>query len=207
MTLEKETTVRTSSRLQSKRDESQPKVVKKTKAKAPKKAKVTEEKEDSEEDVEDEEKPAKLKFTVGEKITSLTLLNEEEEPVDLLAEAETHGLVIFFYPRASTPGCTVQGCLFRDEFSKFEEHGYKVFGCSADSPKSQKNFRVKQNFNYPLLSDKEFKLIGAIGAKAPGNKVTRSHIVIGKGGVLLDTKIKISPKESAAEALSFIESL
>jgi thioredoxin-dependent peroxiredoxin len=80
-----------------------------------------------------------------------------------------------------------------------------VYGCSADSPKSQSTFITKQKFNYSLLCDQEKVLIKAIGAST-GNSTVRSHIVIGKGGILLDVQIKISPKDSAASALDFIKS-
>jgi peroxiredoxin Q/BCP len=144
-------------------------------------------------------------WTVGKPITSIVLKNEKEEDVDLLKEAQESGLVIFFYPRANTPGCTTQGCIYRDEYANFKKLGYKVFGCSADSPKSQTTFITKQKFNYSLLSDPQKELIKAIGASS-GASTIRSHIVIGKGGVLLDARIKISPKDSAAQALEFIKS-
>jgi peroxiredoxin Q/BCP len=150
--------------------------------------------------------PTKSKvWQIGSKITNIVLKNESDEPVDLLKESQDSGIVIFFYPKANTPGCTVQGCLFRDHYSEFEALGYKVFGCSADSPKSQTTFITKQNFNYSLLSDPKHELIKAIGASSAG-KITRSHVVIGKGGIFLDAKIKISPKDSAKEALEFIKS-
>jgi thioredoxin-dependent peroxiredoxin len=147
------------------------------------------------------------KWAVGSIISSIKLKNQNEEEVDLLKQVQDHGIVIFFYPKASTPGCTTQGQLFRDSLQEFTEAGFKVYGCSADSCKSQSNFKTKQNFNYELLSDPSFELIGAVGAKAAGNKITRSHIVITKGGKVGDIKIKISPKDSANQALEFIKSL
>jgi peroxiredoxin Q/BCP len=145
------------------------------------------------------------RIQVGEQIPSIVLVDDDENQVDILQEASSSGLVIFFYPRANTGGCTAQACKYRDEFSHYEAKGYKVFGCSADSPKSQKNWRTKHNFPYSLLCDKEFKLISLIGAKR-GKSVIRSHIVISKGGILSDAKIQISPKDSSTEALKFINS-
>jgi peroxiredoxin Q/BCP len=107
----------------------------------------------------------KIKFKVGEMISSLKLQDQDGNEVDIMAEAKNHGLVIFFYPKASTPGCTTQGCLFRDNHAHFEKAGYKVFGCSADSCKSQKTFQTKQSFPYSLLSDPKYELISACGSK------------------------------------------
>ncbi len=72
------------------------------------------------------------------------------------------GVVLFFYPRANTPGCTKQACGFRDEYKKFQDAGYKVFGMSADKPKSQLNWKNKHSLPYSFLCDPEFK----VGAEA-----------------------------------------
>ena len=159
----------------------------------------------TEETVENNEQSPDNRIQVGEQIPSIVLVDDDENQVDILQEASSSGLVIFFYPRANTGGCTAQACKYRDEFSHYEAKGYKVFGCSADSPKSQKNWRTKHSFPYSLLCDKEFKLISLIGAKR-GKSVIRSHIVISKGGILSHAKIKISPKDSSTEALKFINS-
>ncbi len=68
------------------------------------------------------------------------------------------GVVLFFYPRANTPGCTKQACGFRDEYKKFQDAGYKVFGMSADKPKSQLNWKTKYSLPYSFLCDPDFKV-------------------------------------------------
>ncbi|KAI8904412.1 thioredoxin-like protein, partial [Gorgonomyces haynaldii] len=141
---------------------------------------------------------------VGDEIPSLVLSNERGEEVNLLDEAKESGLVIFFYPKANTPGCTKQACEFRDKTDDFTEKGYKIFGCSADSQKSLTNWKTKYDFKYDLLSDPQFELIGPLGIKKAPKSVIRSHVVIGKGGVIEDLKIQISPLESPKQALEFI---
>ncbi len=110
---------------------------------------------------------------------------------------------MFFYPKANTPGCTVQGCSFRDSYEEFVEKGFKIFGCSADNAKPQTTFKTKQKFQYDLLSDKDFKLISAIGSKTSDGRITRSHVVVAKGGKVLEIA-KSSPKESVPMALEAI---
>ncbi|KAJ3275937.1 hypothetical protein HDV01_006804 [Terramyces sp. JEL0728] len=194
---------RSSSRLQGKPvEEAVAKKIKKVAAK-----KVVKEEAVNEADVEEEAPTSTKTLKIGDHIPSIELETEDEESVDLLEISKKAGVVVFFYPKASTPGCTIQGCTYRDHHSEFAELGYKVYGCSADSVKSQSSFKTKQNFNYHLFSDPKFKLIGAIGARAPGNKVTRSRLVIEKGGKVLDIQIKVSPKTDTTDALEFIKGL
>ncbi|KAL8926456.1 MAG: hypothetical protein Q9208_002999 [Pyrenodesmia sp. 3 TL-2023] len=92
------------------------------------------------------------------------------------------GVVLFTYPKASTPGCTTQACLFRDEFSPLTATGYSIFGLSTDSPKSNTTFKAKQNLPYTLLCDPGASLIAAIGMKKSPKGTTRGVFVIGKDG-------------------------
>lgn len=78
-------------------------------------------------------KMSKSALKVGSQIPDITLVDDEGNAVNLQSEAQHSGLVIFFYPRASTPGCTTQACIFSDRYSEFQGKGFKVFGCSADT--------------------------------------------------------------------------
>jgi peroxiredoxin Q/BCP len=97
--------------------------------------------------------------------------------------------------QANTPGCTKQACGFRDKHVVFEQAGFKIFALSADSPKSQSNWKTKQNLPYTLLCDPKREAIAAFGAASAG-KTIRSHIVVEKGGRVRDVQIKISPAAS-----------
>jgi peroxiredoxin Q/BCP len=75
-----------------------------------------------------------------------------------------NGLVMFFYPRAMTPGCTTEACDFRDNYSKFEQAGYQVIGVSPDPPSRNAKFREKEGLSFDLLSDEDHALASQLGA-------------------------------------------
>lgn len=102
-----------------------------------------------------------------------------------LVADSTAGLVLFTYPKASTPGCTTQVCLFRDAYAALNsDAGLAIFGLSRDSPKANTTFKDKQKLPYPLLCDPKGELIGAIGLAKPGG-TTRGVFVVDKKGKVL----------------------
>lgn len=103
-----------------------------------------------------------------------------------LVEKSGAGVVLFTYPKASTPGCTNQACLFRDSYEPFTKDGLAIYGLSRDSPKSNTTFKEKQKLPYPLLCDPKATLISAIGLnKAPSSTQRGVFVVDKKGKVLL----------------------
>ena len=117
-----------------------------------------------------------------------TLPNQEGETVTA-ADFAGRKYVMFFYPRAMTPGCTIESCDFRDSYSEFEEAGYGVVGVSPDEPSRNKRFKEKEGLNFDLLSDEDLSLarsLGAYGEKNLYGKVTegliRSTFVIDENG-------------------------
>lgn len=152
-------------------------------------------------------KTASKELEVGDEIPDLTLLDENEDEISLRdAAKKTKYLVIFAYPKASTPGCTRQVCGFQKNYKKLTELDTTVFGLSADKPKSQLNFVTKQSLEYPLLSDPTRELIGLLGAKKSPSGIKRSHWIF-VDGVLKIKKIQISPEVSVTSALKDIEEL
>lgn len=142
---------------------------------------------------------------VGDKIPDIKLLDDNENEVDLLKEAEAHKyVVIFAYPKASTPGCTRQVCGFQKNFDFFQNSNVKVYGLSADKPSAQKNFVTKQKLEYPLLSDPSRELIEVLGAKKEPTGIKRSHWIFANG-TLKVKKIAISPEDSFNSAKTDIE--
>ncbi|OAP61026.1 hypothetical protein AYL99_06030 [Fonsecaea erecta] len=103
-----------------------------------------------------------------------------------LIEKSGAGIVIFTYPKASTPGCTNQACLFRDNYAPITGASLAVYGLSSDSPKSNTTFATKQKLPYQLLCDPNNTLTSAIGMKKPGpsKSATRGVVVIDKQGTL-----------------------
>ncbi|KAM7207574.1 AhpC-TSA domain containing protein [Naviculisporaceae sp. PSN 640] len=102
-----------------------------------------------------------------------------------LVDESKAGVVLFTYPRASTPGCTKQACLFRDRYTPLTASGLSIYGLSTDSPKANTTFKEKQKLPYPLLCDPSASLIGAIGLKKAPKGTTRGVFVIDKSGKVL----------------------
>lgn len=110
----------------------------------------------------------------GAKTTLLKLVDESK-----------NGVVIFTYPKASTPGCTTQACLFRDQYSSLTSTGLSIYGLSKDSTKANTNFKTKQKLPYPLLCDPSSTLIKAIGLSKAPSGITRGVFVVDKKGKVL----------------------
>ncbi|KAI1331868.1 AhpC-TSA-domain-containing protein [Xylariaceae sp. FL0255] len=102
-----------------------------------------------------------------------------------LVDESKAGVVLFTYPKASTPGCTKQACMFRDSYVELTKGGLAIYGLSTDSPKSNTAFKTKQNLPYPLLCDPDATLIGAIGLKKAPKGTMRGVFVIDKTGKVL----------------------
>ena len=136
---------------------------------------------------------------IGDEIPDMVLKDQDDNDVDLRkVAAENKIVVIFVYPKASTPGCTRQACGFRDNYDDLKEHA-KVFGLSADNVTRQKNFQTKQSLPYDLLSDPNRELIGILGCKkTPQSGIIRSHFVFFNGKLKFQ-RIKVSPEVSVAD--------
>lgn len=117
-------------------------------------------------------------------------------------------LVLFFYPKASTPGCTAEACNLSDNYNTFTQKGYDVLGVSADSAKRQSNFKSKYEFPYPLLADEDKTVINAFGVWGPKkfmgkeyDGIHRTTFVIDENGVIEDVISKVKTKDHAAQIL------
>ncbi|KAL9106161.1 MAG: hypothetical protein Q9187_008596 [Circinaria calcarea] len=134
---------------------------------------------------------SKNKVSVGDKITlegfggEIETNDGEKTTLKKLVEESKGGVVLFTYPKASTPGCTTQACLFRDEFTPLTATGFSIYGLSTDSPKSNTTFKTKQKLPYTLLCDPSATLIAAIGMKKAPKGTTRGVFVIDKEGKVL----------------------
>ncbi|RAL16561.1 thioredoxin peroxidase DOT5 [Aspergillus homomorphus CBS 101889] len=106
-----------------------------------------------------------------------------------LVDCSKSGVVLFTYPRASTPGCTKQACLFRDNHDSLTASGLSVYGLSADSPKANTTFKTKQNLPYTLLCNPCYSLIAALGLKKMPRGTLRGVFAINKQGEVLLHKV------------------
>ncbi|MGD1981690.1 MAG: thioredoxin-dependent thiol peroxidase [Flavobacteriales bacterium] len=121
-------------------------------------------------------------------------------------------VILFFYPKASTPGCTVEACNFRDNYADLAAKGFEVVGVSADSVKRQSNFATKQELNYNLIADEEKSIIMAFEAwgwkKFMGKEyegIYRHTYVIDEAGVIEQVLEKVKTKEATEQVLELFE--
>ena len=126
-----------------------------------------------------------------------------------LAELRGRHVALYFYPKASTPGCTTEAIEFRDMKKDFDKLNTIILGCSADSVESQAKFKAKQNLNFPLLSDPEFTVIEPYGARRMKSflgktflGIVRTTFWIGPDGKIVKIWNGVVPKGHAAEVLT-----
>ena len=122
----------------------------------------------------------------GTKAPDFKLDDQDGNPISL-ADFNGKKVLLWFYPKASTPGWTIQGQGFRDELNKFNDKSIKVFGVSADSVKKQKNFHQKQNFNFDLLSDESHSMLKKYGAWGHKKFMGREYMGINRISYLVDS--------------------
>lgn len=125
-----------------------------------------------------------------------------------LSDYKGKKLVVFFYPRASTPGCTAEACDLRDNYHRFLASGYEVLGISADSAKKQTTFKEKNQLPYPLIADTEREVIEAFGVwgekKFMGRTfegIHRTTFIINEEGFIEEVITKVKTKEHAKQLL------
>jgi peroxiredoxin Q/BCP len=149
-------------------------------------------------------------LAIGEIAPDFTLHDDAGQSVTL-SQYRGQRVVIFFYPKDDTPGCTTQACGFRDNHQALIAAGAVVLGISPDDVKSHAKFKQKFNLPFPLLADTDHAVCEAYGVWGEksmyGKKymgVTRSHFVVGTDGTLVDVQIKVSPEESVSRALKHV---
>lgn len=125
-----------------------------------------------------------------------------------LSDYKGKKLVVFFYPKANTPGCTAEACNLNDNYDRFKSKGYEILGVSADSEKKQSNFKNKYGFNYPLLADEDKKVIEAFGVwgakKFMGREydgIHRTTFIIDENGMIEDIITKVKTKAHTEQIL------
>lgn len=136
----------------------------------------------------------------GDTAPTFALPSDDGSTIRLEDELAQGPVVLFFYPKAMTPGCTKESCHFRDLASEFAELKARRLGISADSIDKQHEFSEKHGFDYPLLSDSDRTVAKAYGVKRPGplfNK--RMTFVIGQDGKLLDVIASETNMDSHAD--------
>ena len=125
-----------------------------------------------------------------------------------LADYKGKKLVVFFYPKASTPGCTTEACDLRDNFARFQANNYALLGVSADSAKAQTKFIEKYDLPFPLLADEDKSVINAFGVWGPKkfmgreyDGIHRTTFVIDENGILEDVITDVKTKAHTNQIL------
>ena len=125
-----------------------------------------------------------------------------------LADYAGKKLVVFFYPKANTPGCTAEACDLRDNYARFEAQNYALLGVSADSAKAQAKFKDKYEFPFPLLADEDKAVIQAFGVWGPKkfmgkeyDGIHRTTFVIDEKGIIEEVITDVKTKVHASQIL------
>ena len=147
---------------------------------------------------------------VNDKAPDFSLSDENGETIRL-KDLRGKNIVLFFYPKADTPGCTIEACGFRDSFQKLQKAGLLVLGISADTPEAQKKFKEKYDLPYTLLADADKKVADAFGVLKDksmyGKKfkgIERTTFLINPEGRIAKIFPKVRPEGHAEEVLASV---
>lgn len=136
--------------------------------------------------------------------------NEKGEPISL-ADFKGKKLILFFYPKDNTPGCTAEACNLRDNYTELKKQGYALLGVSADSERKHSNFIKKFDLPFPLLADTERATIEAYGVWGPKkfmgrefDGIHRTTFVIDADGIIENVITKVNTKNHTAQILELV---
>jgi len=145
---------------------------------------------------------------VGDAVPNFTV-NDQDGNAISLTDYKGKKLIVFFYPKANTPGCTAEACNLRDNYTELQKEGYELLGVSADSERKQKNFKEKYDFPFSLLADEDKEVINAFGVwglkKFMGKEydgIHRKTFVVDEKGKIEKVIDKVKTKDHAAQLLT-----
>ncbi|MDC6385600.1 thioredoxin-dependent thiol peroxidase [Flagellimonas taeanensis] len=144
---------------------------------------------------------------VGDKVPEFSAKDQDGNTINL-SDYKGKKLVVFFYPRANTPGCTLEACNLRDNYKKLQDQGFELLGVSEDSERKQANFKKKYKFPFPLLADVDHTVIDAFGVWGPKkfmgrtfDGIHRTTFLIDGDGVVEKVIDKVKTADHAAQIL------
>jgi peroxiredoxin Q/BCP len=150
---------------------------------------------------------AKKALKVGDTAPDFEALSDSGKQIKL-SDFRGKRVVLYFYPKDSTPGCTTQACGFRDSYPTVQKRKAVVLGVSPDGVSSHQKFKEKQKLPFPLVVDADHKIADAYGVWGEksmyGKKymgIIRSHFVIDEKGKIVDAQVKVSPADSVTLAV------
>lgn len=139
---------------------------------------------------------------VGDAAPSLKTIDENGKAIDLGEELKSGFTLVYFYPKADTPGCIKQACNLRDEFTAVQKAGIKVFGISHDTPAEQKAFKEKFKLPFILIADKTGEVIKAFGVPVRGGGFASRQSFLIKDGKIVWRDLKAKPLTQAQDAIA-----
>jgi thioredoxin-dependent peroxiredoxin len=145
-------------------------------------------------------------ITLGAKLPAVSVPSQDGKTIELATEASKGFTLVYFYPKADTPGCTSQACSLRDAYAELTEKGVRVYGVSMDDVADQKKFQEKYQLPFTLLADSEGAVVKAFGVPYAGTFAKRQAFLF-KDGVLVWHDAKASTKEQAQDVLAAIAAL
>lgn len=143
----------------------------------------------------------------GEVVPNFSAKDEQGNTITL-NDYKGKKLIVFFYPKANTPGCTLEACNLRDNYELLKEKGFELLGVSADTARKQSNFKNKFNFPFPLLADEDKVVINTFGVWGPKkfmgrefDGIHRKTFIIDEKGVIERVIDKVKTKNHTAQIL------
>lgn len=148
---------------------------------------------------------------IGQKLPAFIGVNQNGDKIKF-SDFESKKLIVFFYPKANTPGCTAEACDLSNHYDKLKELGYHLLGISPDSVKSQKKFQEKYNFPFDLIADETHEISELFGVwqlkKFMGREfmgVLRTTFIFDERGICVKMLDKVKTKEAAKQILEILE--
>ena len=152
-------------------------------------------------------------MNIHDKAPAFTLPDQNDNEIALQSLRGKY-VVLFFYPRADTPGCTIEACEFRDSYKQMQKTGAVLLGISPDQPKAQKKFEEKYSLPFTLLGDAEKKVSTAYGVMKEKNMygkkvmgVARTTFIIGPDGKIAHIFEKVKPEGHAEQVLEYLKTV
>ena len=152
-----------------------------------------------------------MNLNINDKAPDFTLQDENGKEISLKS-LRGKVVVLYFYPRADTPGCTVEACAFRDTYKQMQKTGAALLGVSPDTSKAQKKFQEKFKLPFSLLADADKKVANLFGVLQEKNMygkkvmgIARTTFVIGPDGKIQHIFPKVKPEGHAVEVLAYLK--
>ncbi len=146
---------------------------------------------------------------IGDKVPNFAVTDQDGNTITM-QDYQDKKVIVFFYPAASTPGCTAEACNLRDHYKDLQDKGFEIIGVSADTEKKQSNFRNKYDFPFPLLADTNKQVIEAFGVWGLKKFMGREYDGIHRKTFLVDKGVvtyvidKVKTKTHALQILEII---